>query len=129
MSAEKLTTPPRILLIEDSPDLRELVERALSLDGYKVETAEEGSSALELLKSSPPPDLVLLDISMPGMSGEEFIQTVRKVPGGTELRIVLMSGWDDIADRARDLGAAGWIRKPLDLDLFTDEVERQLKRN
>ena len=116
---------PKILLVEDDADSRALVKRALQ-DDYEVEVASGGLAALEILDAGEPPALILLDLSMPGMSGEKFIEKIRERPNASQTKIVLMSGWDDLAKRCQALGASGWIRKPVDLDRLDQEIASHL---
>ena len=67
---------PRILAVDDNKQNLSLLQRALTAAGYDVVTAEDGHSALKLIGSAPP-DLVLLDVMMPGMSGYEVCQQIR----------------------------------------------------
>lgn len=116
-----------ILVIEDDSDSRELLKRAIELAGYAVTTAEDGSQALALLNEKPFPSLILLDLSMPKMSGEDFIAAARSLPNGTSLKFVIVSGWDDIAKRTMNLGVSGYLRKPIDLRSLTREIQKHLQ--
>jgi len=117
---------PSILVIEDSEDSRALVELALQDENYDVITASTGLEALELLEEGACPDLILLDLSMPEMPGEEFMLELRKHEHCSHSKVIVVSGWDDVAKRAQDMGATGYLRKPFDLRVLAREVRRQL---
>ena len=69
---------PTILVIDDNPDLRELLQYALKRGGFSVMTAKGGVEALDTLNQKETPDLVLVDVDMPGMSGTQFLDAVEK---------------------------------------------------
>lgn len=118
---------PVILVIEDDTDSRELLKRALELADFSVITAKEGHEALKILNEGCMPNLVLLDLSMPQMSGEEFVARMKTLPHCQDLKFIIVSGWDDLAKRSKDLGAAGFLRKPIDLRTLTREVKKQIQ--
>ncbi len=112
--------PIRLLLVDDSPADRSLVELALRsvklLNDLK--TAEDGEEALELLQGGTRPDLILLDLNMPGMNGHEFLQVVKTDPELKTIPVVILTSSvqeDDVA-RSYENHCAGYIRKPVDLD-------------
>lgn len=115
-----------ILVVEDDPDSRVLMKTALAMGGFTAQTAAHGVEALEILRQGEFPDLILLDLSLPQMSGEEFIKAARALPNGESLKFVVISGWDDIAKRAQEAGANGYLRKPVDLRILTREVQKHL---
>lgn len=115
-----------ILIIEDDPDSRFLLKKALEIGGFTAQTAAHGMEALEILSQGEFPELILLDLTLPQMSGEEFIRAARALPQGERLKFVIVSGWDDIAKRAQEVGASGYLRKPVDLRILTREVQKHL---
>ena len=117
---------PSILVIEDSEDSRALVEIALQDENYDVTTAASGLEALQLMADGACPDLILLDLSMPNMPGEDFMIELRKHEHCSHTKVIVVSGWDDVAQRAQDIGAVGYLRKPFDLRVLAREVRRQL---
>ncbi len=86
--------PPtrRILVVDDNDALRENIAEALELEGYPVEAVASGSLALAALARDPLPDVVLIDMMMPGMSGGELVATLRRDPRLAPLKVVLVSG-------------------------------------
>lgn len=104
-----------VLVVEDDADILLTVKAFLELEGYSVRTASNGFEALELLKSSLMPSLILLDMKMPVMNGWQFAaeflnQHDHKAP------IVVMTAAADAQQRAKDIDAQGWIGKPFDLN-------------
>jgi two-component system, chemotaxis family, chemotaxis protein CheY len=82
-----------ILLVEDDPDIREVTAEILRESGYAVAEAEDGQGALELLQKMPQvPSLVLLDLSMPVMTGQELLQQLRESERFANLPVVVVSG-------------------------------------
>jgi CheY-like chemotaxis protein len=105
-----------ILYVDDEPDIREVVQMSLSLvDGLDVQTCESGERALQILPQLQP-DLLLLDVMMPGMDGPSTLMKLRTVPGLEKLPVVFMTAKampQEVA-RFRELGAASVIAKPFD---------------
>jgi CheY-like chemotaxis protein len=122
-----MTESKTILVVEDNPDFRRVFSKALELEHYDVLEAADGTEAFDLLKNSACPDLILLDLSMPNMNGAEFLKRLRDTPKCSKAKVVVLSGWDNLAVRARDLGADGYIPKPVDLGGLYEEVRRHLQ--
>jgi two-component system OmpR family response regulator len=105
-----------ILYVDDEPDIREVVQMSLSLvEGLDVQTCESGERALQLLPQLQP-DLLLLDVMMPGMDGPSTLMKLRTVAGFEKLPVVFMTAKampQEVA-RFRELGAASVIAKPFD---------------
>ncbi|MDY7230025.1 response regulator [Hyalangium rubrum] len=114
----------RVLLVEDHADSREMLEEYLSQEGFLVETAVNGLKALERLKnpSQPRPDVVLLDLMMPVMTGWDLMERVEQEPSLRDLRVIVVSGAG--ATRPLPRGILGSIPKPLDLNLLMETLER-----
>jgi two-component system chemotaxis response regulator CheY len=83
---------PRILVVDDNDALRENMTEALELEGYAVEAVPTGPAALAALAREPLPGVVLIDMLMPGMSGQELVAAIRRDPRLARLRVVLVSG-------------------------------------
>lgn len=116
--------PKTILICEDDKNLRQLV-RAVLGDGYSFLEADDGDEAIELALRTRP-DLIILDLMMPGRSGIEVLtQLRRELPNG-HTRVIVMSAWD--ADEAAlDAGADRFVPKPFDADELTAAVEDVLR--
>jgi putative two-component system response regulator len=116
-----------IMVVEDSPTIRSAVETGLREVGFKVVTAEHGAKAMELLTSRAP-DLILSDIDMPYMNGEEFCRLVHATPAFSPIPFVVMSASSDrpIMRRMLNLGADAYIVKPFNIDQLVILVEKLL---
>ena len=114
----------RILVVDDEPDLRETMGMLFSKD-YEVLAAADGPEALRILNDQKP-DLMLLDIVMPGMNGLEVLKAARS--RSPQLAVLMITGEMGIAlaERALTLGARAYITKPFDLDTLFAEVKRIL---
>jgi DNA-binding response OmpR family regulator len=98
-----------VLVVEDDPDERFLIATLLKREGYRVSAAENGLKALELMGASVP-DLVLLDLHMPVLSGRDVLQELRSQH--PRLPVVIVSGAEDAAEQILGLGAAALLPKP-----------------
>ncbi|MBB3221026.1 response regulator [Pseudoduganella umbonata] len=90
----------RILIVDDNCDAAELLAELMRLSGYEVDVAFSGASALQAVHAFQP-DVVLLDLGMPGMDGYQVAQVLRATPGFTGLRIIALTAWGDAEARAR----------------------------
>ena len=121
-----MTEKPRLLLVEDDPLLRELLEMLLSLEGLEVVQAENGLVALERLQQGDF-RLVVLDLMMPLMDGLLFLKEFSTLPPDRPLVLVLSANSDaETAERALRAGAAAIARKPVDQESFIAEVRALL---
>jgi len=105
-----------ILVVDDDPGVITLVERGLKEEGHEVISARHGVQALRIMQEKRP-NLVILDIIMPGTSGLEVCQRMRRSPGLCEVPILFLTRKDDIEDRIEGLkaGADDYLGKPFDL--------------
>jgi CheY-like chemotaxis protein len=103
----------RILVVDDDPSIRDLIDMALTDTGSDVLLASNGAAALALVEQSPP-DLILLDMRMPIMDGWEFTRRYRGLPG-PKAPVVVLTAARDAAERARQVAADGYLAKPFDL--------------
>jgi len=109
------TAARRILLADDNRDALETLARLLQLGGHEIYKAMDGVQALEAA-TRVRPDLVLLDIGMPGMDGYEVARRIRSLPWGRSATLVALTGWGQESDRkrSRDAGFDTHCIKPLD---------------
>lgn len=121
-----MTKTPCILIVEDDADSRALYRRALEAEDYDVMTEANGTLALQKLAAGVTPHLILLDLTMPEMSGNDFFAQLKELPNAASIKVILVSGITDIATRAKELGADGYIRKPIELRTFHREVKKHL---
>lgn len=112
----------RILVVEDHNDSREMLEEFLTEEGFTVETAVNGLQALEHLMRPPRPDLVLLDLMMPVMTGWDLMERVAEEPSLWGLPVIVVSGAGSTRPLPR--GIVGSIPKPLDLNLLMETISR-----
>lgn len=112
---------PLILVVEDDPLLSDLVSRKFGAEKINMEYAPTGEIALEFVKKDPKPDLILLDIRLPGIDGFEVLRQVREDPSTKDIPVVIFSNFGEDADiaRAKELGANKFIVK---VSLSLDEV-------
>ena len=107
--------PPVVLVVDDQAANRELIKACLGGIDCEVRTAENGVEALNMVQASPP-DLVLLDVQMPGIDGYEVCERIKSRPKGSLLPIVMITALDSSTDRVRALasGADDYMTKPVD---------------
>ena len=111
-----------ILIVEDDDDCREMLAALLVSHGYHIVTAENGAEALMVARQYQP-CLILLDLMMPVMDGEEFRRTQLADPQIRDIPIVIVSARLGAHEIGRRLGAVGTIPKPLDLDEVAATIE------
>jgi two-component system, OmpR family, response regulator MprA len=116
----------RILVVDDDPQIVSLVKRGLAYEGYTVDTADSGEKALSIALQSPP-DLVILDIMMPGLNGIEVTKRLRQ---GSDVPVLLLTAKGTIPDRVAglDAGADDYLVKPFALDELLARVRAMLRR-
>jgi CheY-like chemotaxis protein len=122
-------TVGNVLIVEDDPDTREMVRQVLEGHGYYALAAADGLEALHLLRAvrhrAPhAPCLVLLDLAMPRLGGNEFRRSQLGDPTVANVPIAVMSGAADLEARAEAMGAVATIAKPLDVDVLIAVVKR-----
>ena len=116
---------PYLLVVDDDPGQRSLVETFLRSQGHRVETAASGADALKRAEAAPPA-LVISDVRMPGMTGLELLRAVKRAhPGLPVLLVTAYAGVRDAIGAIRD-GAADYLEKPIDLDELAALVRRLL---
>jgi DNA-binding response OmpR family regulator len=105
----------RVLVVDDEPELVNLLREFLTLKGYEVVTAADGPEALQVLKAERP-HVVLLDIRLPPMNGLEVLRQLRTID--QEVRVIMITGvaGAETGRAALQLGATDYILKPIDLD-------------
>jgi CheY-like chemotaxis protein len=116
-----------ILLIEDNPQNRYMITFLLEQHGHKVVQAETGPQGLELAARLHP-DLILLDIQLPGMDGHAVAHALKSDPQLKLIPIVAVTSYALVGDREKSLaaGAEGYIEKPINPETFVAEIERFL---
>jgi CheY-like chemotaxis protein len=105
----------RILVVEDDASLRDLLRLHLSAAGYEVQVAEDGIAAgYKVLKS--PPDLIITDVNMPNMDGFEFVAALKADKSLPPIPVIFLTSLEDGDQRGRELGAVGYVTKPVRAD-------------
>jgi two-component system chemotaxis response regulator CheY len=104
-----------ILIVDDSATMLMSIRTTLEMGGYKVESAADGSLALEKLKAGAKFDLIITDINMPNMGGMDLIKNARALPACRFTPILTLTTESQAAkrDEAKKLGATGWLVKPI----------------
>jgi two-component system, cell cycle response regulator DivK len=117
----------KILIVEDSPDNMKLFSTILGLKGHEVTGLSGGAGLLDAIKSRVP-DLVLMDIQLPGKDGFALLQEIRQSPS-SRVRVIALTAHAMTGDRERALEAGfdGYITKPIDIRSFPDQVQRALR--
>jgi len=116
----------RILVVDDDSQITTFLRRALSYSGYSVETAQNGPDALTRALDAPP-DLVILDVMLPGIDGYEICRRLR---AGGDVPILMLTAKDEVPDRVRglDVGADDYLVKPFALEELQARVRALLRR-
>jgi CheY-like chemotaxis protein len=109
------SSPRHVLVVEDHADSREMLVEYLELEGYRVDVATNGLEALACLREGPRPDVVLLDLMMPVMNGEDFLRHVRQDPALDPVPVIIVTA----SGRTPLPGTQGILKKPFEIsDLF-----------
>jgi CheY-like chemotaxis protein len=119
-----------ILLADDEKDIRTIIRMRLERLPYRIIEATTGTEALTRLRAEQP-DLVLLDVTLPEMTGIEILETLRNEQALTSTAVILMSGHDEAVDRSRGLalGAAVYLVKPFSPQQLVESVVRLLEQD
>jgi CheY-like chemotaxis protein len=119
----------KALIVEDDPDARKVLSLILKLDGYQIHSAGGGQEALDVLAGIVP-DVILLDVMMPGMDGYAVCQLVRSNPAVRHVPVVMLSGKADPESVARgmEVGADEYLAKPITPSNLTTQLKKVLAR-
>lgn len=118
----------RILIVEDQADVAQLIDVVLKGEGYTVAIAKDGAQGLMLARDWNP-DLILMDIMLPGVDGGTLIARLRQEPETAELPIIAMSASRTLRDRTAELQADALLSKPFDVDALLVQVQFLLSRD
>ena len=119
---------PKILVVDDEPDVVRLVEFRLQREGFEMLTAGDGRSALDLLQTEKP-DLIILDIMMPLMDGMEVLRQIRSRRGTSRIPVIMLTAKTAsvTVDEARQLWVSDYVMKPFDPEKLVAKVKKALK--
>lgn len=115
----------KVLVVDDQFGIRVLLQEVLQREGYQIFQAPNGQTALEIVKREQP-DLILLDMKIPGMDGLEILRNVRKLEFDTKVIMMTAYGELDLIQEAMDMGALAHFTKPFDIDELRQAVRNQL---
>ena len=119
-------TKIRILLVDDDPNIRQLVNLYLVKEGFEVDMADQGDEALKQFRASPP-NLMLLDVMLPGMDGWQVLREARKT---SNIPIIMLTAKDEVFDKVLglELGADDYIAKPFDMKELVARIKAVIRR-
>jgi len=117
----------RILVIEDDEEIQKFIRRGLAYEGYQVDTASDGPSGLATARNTPP-DLVVLDLMLPGIDG---LEVCRRLRAGGSTPIIILTAKDTMNDRVMglDMGADDYMTKPFELDELLARIRALMRRS
>ena len=117
-------TPPLVMIVDDDPEVLDLCDMLLERAGYERALAGSGEEAVSLLEQRTP-NLIVLDLNMPGMDGWSVAALVRKHENTARIPILVMTSLaQNVENAARRAGATAFVMKPLDAKRFVREVKR-----
>jgi|tagenome__1003787_1003787.scaffolds.fasta_scaffold20211330_2 CheY-like chemotaxis protein len=118
------TEAHKILIVDDDVDIVDALSDVLTDEGYSVAVAKDGLEAMHYLESNPPPCLILLDWMMPRCDGPTFRGRQRAVPVLADIPVVLLTADPRVEEKSREIAAAAYLRKPIDLEDLLALIER-----
>lgn len=128
---EDKSGPPRVLIVDDEKDITELIQEVLLLDNpqYEIEIAHDGFRA-GVLCANLNPDVVLLDLMLPGIDGFEVCRQIKQGARGSDISVIAITGYDDpdYKKRILQLGATHYLQKPIDLTKVTELVRETVSK-
>lgn len=118
----------RLMVVEDEPENRLFIGLLLRTEGFEVQEAEDGPTALTLLERETPPELILLDVMMPGLNGWQVFERLREDPRWRNIPVVMLTALAQRSDveRAVELGVDGYVTKPFEPADLLHTIEKAL---
>ncbi|MBE5768553.1 MAG: response regulator transcription factor [Clostridiales bacterium] len=122
-----MKSKPDILLVDDDPSISRMVQLYLEKEGYEVRTALRGDEAVAEFRKLPP-DLILLDVMLPGMDGWQVLKSIRKT---SDIPVIMLTAKDETFDKVLglELGADDYVTKPFDMKELMARVKAVLRRS
>jgi CheY-like chemotaxis protein len=127
-AASGITTPARLLLVDDTPANLKILARLLEKRGYQTELAEDGLQAIEQFRTRDY-DAILMDLQMPGLDGFGATQAIRAMDERRQIPIIALTAHvvDGTRERCLAVGMSDYLAKPIDIGLLTATIEAQLR--
>ena len=118
---------PKILIVDDEPNIRDLLTTSLRFAGFAVRAVGNGAQAISAVLEEEP-DLIILDVMLPDINGQAVCELIRKDPTMADIKIICISGMveEERIDELRAAGADDFLHKPLDIDELIRRVSRLL---
>lgn len=116
--------PKKVLVVDDSPSIRQQVTLTLSLAGFLVVEAVDGGDGLQQFQAESDISVVVCDVNRPKMNGIELVEKIHKVSPVTPILMLTTEGQPASIEAARKAGAKGWIVKPFKAELFVSAVRK-----
>jgi len=119
---------PRVLVVDDDPEVVAAVGEALQDEGYRVETATDGATALKSVLEAPP-DLIVLDVRMPNLNGWEFCEIVRRQSHTRDVPVLFLTACSEVRDQitAMQVGGSDHLPKPFRLEALREKVRSLIR--
>ncbi|HVS94365.1 MAG TPA: response regulator [Mucilaginibacter sp.] len=111
----------KVLVVEDNPDIKELLDYILQDEGHEVVACADGSSVNVIDRILP--DLILMDELLSGVRGSTLIKKLKANPASQHVPVILLSAMPNIQDIASECGADAWLEKPFNIDSLTEAVK------
>ncbi len=118
----------KVLLVDDETEFVNTLQERLRLRDMDSDVAYDGEQALQLFKTEDVPDVVILDLKMPGIDGMEVLRRLRKAYPKVQVIMLTGHGTDKDEKEAKDLGAFAYLKKPVDLNTLTQTMKAAFKR-
>ncbi len=117
-----------ILVIEDDPSVRLLLQKSLSAKGYAVETVEDGLEGLKRLEAGEPPDLLIVDIMMPRLDGMTFVKAIKRHEQTRPIPVIFLTAKNDPKTMIEgiNVGARFYVTKPFQFEELLGKVQKAL---
>jgi len=113
-----------VLIIDDDAGIADALSLLLGQEGYEVRVASDGRMALDLLEAQPRPQMILLDLSMPGMDGYAFLRRKQQSDALARIPTFVMSA-GDMDNALKELHVSGWLRKPIKLEALQQLLRKE----
>lgn len=120
--------PKKILIVDDEPDMLDVADFRLRKAGYETKTVLDGQKALDMIKKDPP-DLILLDLRLPSMSGADVCRTLKNDEKLKSIPVIIFtaSAGMHIADKVKELRAEDYLTKPFDAEELLRKIKKLLE--